>query len=102
LPRPVRHGDPDGAAQDAIGQSPASTRRKSSALTRRSFHGLLQSFKPYATTHETQMPCWRPGGRAVSQVTTYETAAPHQQPEPLFPATHTGTVPGGNVTALRR
>jgi hypothetical protein len=33
-PLPVRHGDPAGAAQDDIGQSLASTRRKSSSLTR--------------------------------------------------------------------
>jgi len=33
-PLPVRHGDPAGAAQDDIGQSFASTRRKSSSLTR--------------------------------------------------------------------
>src|SRR5208283_2743131 len=26
----------------------------------RSFHELLQSFKPYATTHETRVPRWRP------------------------------------------
>jgi hypothetical protein len=32
-PRPVRHGDPAGAAQDDIGQSLASTRRKSPSLT---------------------------------------------------------------------
>jgi hypothetical protein len=46
LPLPVRHGDPAGAAQEDIGQSLASTRRKSSSLTRRSFHvgvSLIQS-----------------------------------------------------------
>jgi len=32
-PRPVLHGDPAGAVQDDIGQSVASTRRKSSSLT---------------------------------------------------------------------
>ena len=32
-PRPVRHGDPAGAAQDDIGQSLASTRRKSSSAS---------------------------------------------------------------------
>ena len=34
LPLPVRHGDPAGAAQEDIGQPLASTRRKSSSLTR--------------------------------------------------------------------
>jgi hypothetical protein len=34
LPRLVRHGDPAGAAQDDIGQSLASTRRKSSSPMR--------------------------------------------------------------------
>ncbi len=38
LPRLVRQGDPAGAAHDDIGQSLASTRRKSSSLTLRSFH----------------------------------------------------------------
>jgi hypothetical protein len=32
FPRPVRHGDPAGAAQEDIGQSLASTLRKSSSL----------------------------------------------------------------------
>ena len=54
LPLPVRHGDPVGAAQDDIGQSLASTRRKSSSLTRRSFHGGVSSARPYATTRETR------------------------------------------------
>jgi hypothetical protein len=36
-----------------IGQSLASTRRKSSALTRRSFHVPVSHVHPYATTHET-------------------------------------------------
>ena len=34
LPRPVRHGDPAGVEQEDIGQSLASTRRKSLSLTR--------------------------------------------------------------------
>ncbi|MFI9839163.1 MerR family transcriptional regulator [Nonomuraea sp. NPDC051941] len=34
LPRPVRQGDPAGAAQEDFGQSKASTRGKSSSLTR--------------------------------------------------------------------
>ena len=54
LPRPVRHGDPAGAAQEDIGQPFASTRRKSSSLTRRSFHGGVSSARPYATTRETR------------------------------------------------
>jgi hypothetical protein len=37
LARLVQQGDPAGAAHDDIGQSRASTRRKSSSLTRRSF-----------------------------------------------------------------
>ena len=53
LPLPVRHGDPAGAAQEDIGQSFASTRRKSSSLTRGSFHGGVSSARPYATTPET-------------------------------------------------
>ena len=63
LPRPVRHGDPAGAAQEDIGQSFASTRRKSSSLTRGSFHGGVSSARPYATTHETRFALfgiWRP------------------------------------------
>jgi hypothetical protein len=55
LPRPVRHGDPAGAAQDDIGQSLASTRRKLSSLTRRSFHGPVASVRLFATIHETRM-----------------------------------------------
>jgi hypothetical protein len=51
----VRHGEPTGAAQDDIGQSLASTRRKSSSLTRRSFHGPVASAPPFATIHETRM-----------------------------------------------
>jgi hypothetical protein len=43
LPWPVRHGDPAGAAQDDIGQSLASTRRKSSSFTRRSVPEPWQS-----------------------------------------------------------
>ena len=39
LPLPVRDGDPAGAAQEDIGQSFASTRRKPLSLTRGSFHG---------------------------------------------------------------
>ena len=45
-----------GAAQDDIGQSLASTRRKSSSLTRRSFHGPVAPVAPFATIHETRMP----------------------------------------------
>ena len=54
LPLPVRHGDPAGAAQEDIGQSLASTRRKSSSLTRRSFHVCVSSSSLFATTHETR------------------------------------------------
>lgn len=54
LPLPVRQGDPAGAAQDDIGQSLASTRRKSLSLTRGSFHGGVSSARPYATTRETR------------------------------------------------
>jgi hypothetical protein len=38
LPLPVRQGEPAGAAQEDIGQSLASTRRKSPPLTLGSFH----------------------------------------------------------------
>ncbi len=64
LPRPVRHGDPAGAAQEDIGQPFASTRRKSSSLTRRSFHGGVSSARPHATTRETPFALfgiWWPG-----------------------------------------
>jgi hypothetical protein len=54
LPRPVRHGEPAGAAQEDIGQSFASTRRKSFSLTRGSFHGGVSSARPDATTRETR------------------------------------------------
>jgi hypothetical protein len=63
LPLPVRQGDPAGAAQEGIGQSFASTRRKSSSLTRRSFHGGVSSARSYATTRETPFGLfgiWRP------------------------------------------
>src|ERR1035441_3221793 len=50
FPRPVRHGDPAGAAQEDIGQSFASTLRKSSSLTRRSFHVGVSFVQPFATT----------------------------------------------------
>src|SRR5688500_15458778 len=49
LPRPVRHGDPAGAAHEDIGQSLASTLRKSSALPPRSVSTVHQ----YGTTYET-------------------------------------------------
>jgi hypothetical protein len=52
-PRPVLHGDPAGAAQEDIGQSLASTRRKSSSLARRSFHVGVSFERSYATTRET-------------------------------------------------
>jgi hypothetical protein len=54
LPRPVRHGDPAGAAQEDIGQPFASTRKKSFSPTRGSFHGGVSSARPYATTRETR------------------------------------------------
>ena len=63
-PRPVRHGDPAGAAQEDIGQSFASARKKSFSLTRGSFHGGVSSARPYATTRETRFALsgiWRPG-----------------------------------------
>jgi len=53
LPRLVRHGDPAGAAQDDIGQSLASTRRKSSSLTSRSFHVAVAIVELFAPTNET-------------------------------------------------
>jgi len=55
LPRLVRQGDPTGAAQDDIGQSLASTRRKSSSLTRKSFHVCVSPVHLFATTHETRL-----------------------------------------------
>src|SRR5260370_543184 len=53
LPRLVRQGDPAGAVQDDIGQSLASTRRKSSSLTCRSFHVAVAIVELFATTNET-------------------------------------------------
>jgi hypothetical protein len=53
-----------GAAQEDIGQSFASTRRKSFSLTRGSFHGGVSSARPYAMTPETRFALfgiWRPG-----------------------------------------
>jgi hypothetical protein len=64
LPLPVRHGDAAGAAQDDIGQSFASTCRKSFSLTSGSFHGGVSFARPYATTRETPsvlLGIWRPG-----------------------------------------
>jgi hypothetical protein len=55
-----------GATQEDIRQSFASTHRKSSSLTRRSFHGGVSSARPYATTRETRFALfgiWRPGLR---------------------------------------
>jgi len=60
----VRQGEPAGAAQEGIGQSLASTCRKSFSLTRGSFHGGVSSARPYATTRETRFArfgIWRPG-----------------------------------------
>ena len=74
LPLPVRHGDPAGAAQEDIGQSFASTRRKSSSLTRGSFHGGVSSAWSYATTRETRFALfgiWQPGcftGRIMTKL----------------------------------
>ena len=64
LALPVRHGDPAGAAQEDIGQSFASTRRKSSSLTRGSFHGGVSFAWSCATTRETRFALfgiWRRG-----------------------------------------
>ena len=66
LPLPVRHGDPAGAAHDDIGQSRASTPKKSSPLTRQSFHEGVSHVESYATPYETrsaldgarQAPCF--------------------------------------------
>jgi integrase len=62
LPRPVRHGDPAGAAQDDIGQSLASTRRKSSSLTRTSFHEPVASSRCLQQPVKHFWPCWRSAG----------------------------------------
>jgi hypothetical protein len=74
LPRPVRHGDPAGAAQDDIGQSLASTRRKSSSLIRRLFMGCCNCSSRMQQPMKDGRPCCRPDGRTVSQVLTCETA----------------------------
>src|SRR5262249_59784386 len=52
LPLPVRHGEPAGAAQADMGQSRASTRRKSS-VTRRVFHMCVSRGGSFATAYET-------------------------------------------------
>jgi hypothetical protein len=65
----VRHGDPAGAAQDDIGQSWASTSRKSLSRTTGSFHECGAESDPYAPTHETRFaldpsgpgPCFMSG-----------------------------------------
>jgi hypothetical protein len=49
----VRHGDPAGAAHADIGQSRASTRRKSSSLTPEVFHVCVPRGALFATTYET-------------------------------------------------
>jgi hypothetical protein len=51
-------------SQEDIGQSFASTCRKSFSLTCGSFHGGVSSARPYATTRETPLALfgvWRPG-----------------------------------------
>jgi hypothetical protein len=45
---------PAGAAQEDIGRSLASTRRKSSSLTPGSFHVGVSPVQPHATIHETR------------------------------------------------
>ena len=75
-PLPVRPGDPAGAAHDDIGQSFASTRRKSSPLTRRSFHGCVSPARPFATTNETAFTRMAVAARPVSQAATCETRPP--------------------------
>jgi hypothetical protein len=56
FPRPVRQREPAGAAQEDIVQSLPSTRTKSSAVIRKSFHGSFQTSQPYGATHETWSP----------------------------------------------
>ncbi len=55
LPLPVRHGEPAGAAQVDIGQSCASTCRKSSSLTLESFHVCVSEFQLFGSTYETDV-----------------------------------------------
>ncbi|MDQ2873846.1 MAG: hypothetical protein M3Y33_03100 [Actinomycetota bacterium] len=66
LPRVVRHGDPAGAAQDDIGQSLASTLRKSSSRTLRSFHVGVPFVQPYAPTPKRDRRCPAPRRPAAS------------------------------------
>ena len=67
LVRLVRHGDPAGAAQEDIGQSLASTRRKSSsAFTRRSLMCLFHSSSHMQQPMKRDQPCSAPGRQAVS------------------------------------
>ncbi|MCW2934659.1 MAG: hypothetical protein JWM19_5621, partial [Actinomycetia bacterium] len=73
FPRPVRHGDPAGAAQEDIGQSFVSMLRKSSSLTPRSFHVGVSFVQSFATTHETAVRLVTAALRPVSQVTACET-----------------------------
>ena len=51
LPRPVRQGESAGAAHDAIGQSFASARRKSSSLTRTQIVSCVR-FRSSACLHQ--------------------------------------------------
>ena len=72
--RPARRAGRGGT--EDIGQSLASTRRKSSSLTRRSFHVAVLFVRPYATTHETRFALvspWR--ATCFTGVLTYETGA---------------------------
>ncbi len=62
-----------GAAQEDIGQSFASTRRKSSSLTRGSFHGVCHPPGRMQQPVKHGSPCSASGGRAVSQALAYET-----------------------------
>ena len=88
-PRLVRQGEPAGAAQEDIGQSSASTCRKSFSLTRGSFHGGVSSARPYATTRETRFALfgiWRPGcftgPSPVKQADRSSRTASHAKPDP--------------------
>ena len=78
LPRPVRHGDPAGAAHADIGQSRASTRRKSSSLTRKMFHMAFRPSGRMQQPMKRRMPWMADAGPAVSQASTYETVCRHR------------------------
>jgi hypothetical protein len=73
-PLPVRHGDPAGAAQEDIGQSLASTHKKSPRSPADRFMWVCHSPGDMQRPMKRGLPWPAPGGRVVSQVLACETA----------------------------